>query len=283
MIDIGVNLTPKLFQTKNPSSQEAELAKFVTQCQSERLSAMIAIGTSVKESLRAALQARQYPGYIFATAGVHPHDAKHLDGAGKKELEQLIQSPEVVAVGEMGLDFNRNFSPPEIQESVFAFQLDLNRTDQKPLYLHERDATSRQIEIMQAHRNCFTSGVMHCFTGNKDTLKRYLDLGLHIGITGWVCDERRGVDLVEAVKYIPADRLLAETDSPYLLPRTLRPKPRHGRNQPWYVREVIRRIAEIRGVNIEEMTAVTQSNAKALFNLNIASPIIKPKEPVYDD
>ena len=269
MIDIGVNLTPKLFHKKHASSPEVGLTEFVAQCRSEGLSAMIAIGTSVKESLRAILHARQYPGYIFATAGVHPHDAQHLDAEGKKELEQLIHLPEVVAVGEMGLDFNRNFSPPDVQESVFAYQLDLNRAVNKPLYLHERDATSRQIEIMQAHRSCFTSGVMHCFTGDKDRLRLYLDLGLHIGITGWVCDERRGMELVEAVRYIPADRLLAETDSPYLLPRTLRPRPKHGQNQPWYVREVIRRIAEIQDVSVDEMLAVTRSNAKALFNLNI--------------
>ncbi len=267
MIDIGVNLSPKLFSKKNPGSEEQALAEFVMECRSQGLTGMIAIGTNLKESRRAIQQAAQHTGYIYATAGVHPHDAKNLDSNGEQELKSLINKPEVVAIGEMGLDFNRNFSPPPVQESVFAFQLDLNRTILKPLYLHERDAIERQIEILQAHKECFNSGVMHCFTGNKDSLRRYLDMGLHIGITGWVCDERRGMDLVEAVKYIPLDRILTETDSPYLLPRTLRPKPKHGRNQPWYVKEVIRQIAAIRGVTSEEILIASMNNAKTLFKL----------------
>ncbi|WP_020408494.1 TatD family hydrolase [Hahella ganghwensis] len=272
MIDIGVNLSSKLLQNKQGLSEIEALEQLVATSRTNGMTALVAIGTNLKQSLKAVEFARLHPDFIYATAGVHPHDAKDLDEAGKKGLASLIEAPEVVAVGEMGLDFNRNFSPPLIQEDVFSFQLELNKGQRKPLYLHERDAIDRQLDILEAHRQHFESGVVHCFTGNKDSLRRYLDFGLYIGITGWVCDERRGNDLVEAIPYLPLDRLLVETDSPYLLPRTLRPKPKNGRNQPWYVKEVIQKIAEIKQMDILEVENITSRNARELFTVGKTRP-----------
>ncbi|OZG73832.1 Mg-dependent DNase [Hahella sp. CCB-MM4] len=267
MIDIGVNLSSKLLQNKQGLSTFDSLQQLVDTCKDQGMTGLIAIGTSLKQSIQAIEYARLHPGFIHATAGIHPHDAKDLDEAGRKALTSLITAPEVVAVGEMGLDFNRNFSPPPVQEEVFEFQLDINQHQRKPLYLHERDALQRQLEILRAHRNCFDSGVVHCFTGDKDSLRQYLDMGFCIGITGWVCDERRGSDLVEAIPYLPLERLLIETDSPYLIPRTLRPKPKSGRNQPWFVSEVARKVAELKNLSLEEVIAVTTGNAQELFAL----------------
>ncbi len=269
MIDIGVNLSSKLLHNKQGLSETESLGHLVSACKDQGMTALIAIGTSLRQSIQAIEYARLHPGFVFATAGVHPHDAKDLDEQGRIDLTSLITAPEVVAVGEMGLDFNRNFSPPPIQEEVFEFQLDINQRQRKPLYLHERDAIQRQLEILKAHRNNFESGVVHCFTGNKESLRQYLDMGLHIGITGWVCDERRGYELAEAIPYLPLDRLLIETDSPYLIPRTLRPKPKNGRNQPWFVREVARKIAEIKNLSIDDVISITAKNSKSLFSLSI--------------
>ncbi|WLQ17280.1 TatD family hydrolase [Hahella aquimaris] len=257
MFDIGVNLTNGRYKGK--------LQQLLDDSRDHGVGGMIAIGTSVKESLASAKIAEEHPGYVFATAGVHPHDAKTLNQEGLKTLKSLLQQPHVVAVGEMGLDFNRNFSTPEDQEWAFAAQLELNRDFQKPLYLHERDAYTRQMEILRAHRNCFEHGVTHCFTGTREALFGYLDLGLHIGVTGWICDERRAGDLVNLVKEIPRDRLLVETDSPFLMPRSIKPRPRNNTNFPWFVREVIRIVALYRGETEEDVRGYTAENARRLF------------------
>lgn len=263
MIDIGSNLTHRKLNP-DPTTLEA----LINNCRNHSLQAVIAIGTNITDSEASLNIARAFPGFIFATAGVHPHDAITVTKGDWKKLSTIISQPEVVAVGEMGLDFNRNFSPPDIQESVFIQQLELNRTIKKPLYLHERDALDRQIQILKDHRDCYSSGVAHCFTGTRGALKKYLDLDFYIGITGWICDERRGQDLAEAVNYIPQNRLVVETDSPFLLPRTLSPKPKDRNNRPWYVKEVIAKVAQCRDEQTEDIEHYTTQNAKTLFNLS---------------
>ena len=264
MIDIGSNLTnPKLH------NNHAELEKLVATSRQHGLTSIITIGTNVAESELSLQLAKQYQGFIYATAGIHPHYAGAIKDSEWAALTHLISQPEVVAAGEMGLDFCRNFSARNIQIEVFEKQLAANQPFQKPLFLHERDAFSKQAEILKANRLCFSSGVAHCFTGNTDMLKAYLELDLHIGITGWICDERRGKEVAEAVKYIPRDRLLVETDSPFLLPRTLRPKPKDGINRPWYIKEVISKIAQCRNETPAQVAAVTTQNAMDLFQFPV--------------
>ena len=152
----------------------------------------------------------------------------------------------MVAVGECGLDYFRDFSPRDLQRRAFGWQLELAAATGKPVFLHQRDAHDDFIAILREHR-VSERGVAHCFTAGEKERDAYLELGLHIGITGWINDERRGLHLREVVKGIPADRLMIETDAPYLLPRDIRPAPKTRRNEPTYLPYVVRAIAAARG------------------------------------
>jgi TatD DNase family protein len=177
----------------------------------------------------------------------------------------LARQPEVVAVGECGLDYFRNFSPREAQLDAFAKQLELAATVAKPVFLHQRDAHDDFMNVLRRYRERLAGGVAHCFTAGMDEAREYLDLDLYLGITGWICDERRGHHLREVVKHIPVERLLIETDAPYLLPRDLKPKPQSRRNEPMYLPHVLAAIAEARGESVEKLAEITTHNALTLF------------------
>lgn len=264
MIDIGCNLTNrKLWDS------QGNIHHLLNTSRAQGVRKIITIGLNIPESKESLAIASEYPDFVFATAGVHPHYAGEMADEDWQTLTMLLDHPSVVAAGEMGLDFYRNFSAKNVQIEVFEKQLETNRTFHKPIYLHERDAFSEQIAILSKFRNSFSAGVAHCFTGDTEMLRAYLDLGLHIGITGWICDERRGKELLKAVKYIPKDRLLTETDSPFLLPRTLRPKPKDRINRPWHVSEIIKRIAECRHEQPLDVIQYTVDNALTLFRLDL--------------
>ena len=259
LIDIGVNLTNKSF--------DKDLAEVLSYADEQGVSRMIVTGTDQQESEKALALTRQYPQQLFATAGVHPHDAKSVSDDYLSHLKTLHAHPEVVAVGECGLDFNRDFSPRPQQETVFAQQIELAGELGKPLFLHQRDAHDRFKALFESHATTNQQGVLHCFTGNQQELEQTLELGLHVGITGWICDERRGQELRELVKLIPDDKLLLETDAPYLTPRNMRPKPKSSRNQPAYLRHVAQEVAELRGTSLEALAALTRANTEKLFSL----------------
>ena len=189
---------------------------------------------------------RTNPTVFRATAGVHPHHASELRADDLPRLRELLAAPEVGAAGECGLDYFRNFSSHEDQERAFRWQLELAVESGKPVFLHQRDGHDAFVAILKDYVP-LAGGVAHCFTGDARELRDYLELGLSIGVTGWICDERRGLHLRELVREIPLDRLLVETDAPYLLPRDLRPKPAHRRNEPKYLPHVVKVIAACRG------------------------------------
>lgn len=203
--------------------------------------------------------------HIYCTAGVHPHQASAVTNGWIEELKLLLQKCHVVAVGECGLDFNRNFSAPEQQIKVFEAQLELAQACGKAVYLHERDAFSTQLSLLKSYPGL--TGVAHCFTGSLTELKAYLDLGLYIGITGWLCDEKRGQDLREAIRYLPLDRLILETDAPFLLPKTIRPKPKSGRNEPAYITEIAVQFAALTGHSLNDIALYSRRNSLQLFQL----------------
>jgi TatD DNase family protein len=203
--------------------------------------------------------------HLFCTAGVHPHNAKSVSNDYIDQLTLLHQNSQVVAVGECGLDFNRDFSPREQQQKVFEQQLMLACQLGKPVYMHERDAAQRFIDIVSPYADKFTNGVVHCFTGDQQTLKAYLDLGLYIGITGWVCDERRGKDLQQLLKYIPLERLMLETDSPFLLPRSLKSKPKSRRNEPAYLPHIAQTVATLLAIDVQHLMTTTYQNSCRFF------------------
>jgi len=259
LIDIGVNLTnSRLYQRRVEHKAAAQAATVGHQ---------IITGTCLESSQQAAALCAEDLQYYSATAGCHPHDAKDFIDDHLAALEALLQLPQTVAVGECGLDFNRNYSPPDVQISVFKKQIELAIKMQMPLFMHQRDAHEQFISILKPYRNDLVGGVVHCFTGNKNELADYLDLDLYVGITGWLCDERRGGDLREAVKHAPIERLLLETDAPFLLPRTIRPKPKSrtnvSANLPWVLEE----LASILNVTPEYLAQKTTKNCQRLFKL----------------
>ncbi len=231
---------------------------------------MVLTGTSLEESEQALALCRQWDGnqqFLFSTAGVHPHDAKDWNSDSAKGLSALLREPEVRAVGECGLDFNRDFSPRPLQEKALEAQLELAVALQMPVFLHEREASERLIAILRQFRDQLPAAVVHCFTGERDSLYAYLDLDLHIGITGWICDERRGTHLHPLMRDIPTGRLMLESDAPYLLPRSLRPKPKSGHNEPAYLGEVLHEVARHRGESPETLAAHSTAAARAFFGL----------------
>jgi TatD DNase family protein len=256
LVDIGANLTHSAFR--------ADLDEVIARARSAGVGAIIVTGTTVADSRAAAALAAARDG-LFATAGVHPHHARECDSATIPALADIARLPRVVAIGECGLDFNRSYSPHPDQEKCFVAQLALAIELGLPLFLHSREAHPRFADIVRAYRP--PRAVAHCFTGTREELRAYLDLGLYIGITGWICDERRGAHLLELVREIPRDRLLVETDAPYLVPRDLQPQPKARRNEPAFLPHIVRRIARALGRPAEEVAAETARNARALFGL----------------
>ncbi|MBI6940178.1 TatD family hydrolase [Pseudomonas putida] len=262
LIDIGVNLTNSSFHDQQAAIVERAIEAGVVQ--------MILTGTSLavsEQALALCLQLDADAQHLFATAGVHPHDAKAWDASSEGQLRQMLSESRVRAVGECGLDFNRDFSPRPLQEKALEAQLALAAELRLPVFLHERDASERLLAILRDYRDHLPAAVVHCFTGERDALFGYLDMDLHIGITGWICDERRGTHLHSLVGNIPQGRLMLESDAPYLLPRTLRPKPKNGRNEPAYLPQVLQEVALHRGESVESTAAHTTATAKAFFQL----------------
>jgi TatD DNase family protein len=259
LVDIGANLSHDSFRH--------DLAQVLERAHEAGVAQMIVTGASETESRAAHDIASAYPGVLFATAGVHPHLAREWTDATSSVIRELAQSPIVVAVGETGLDFNRDFSPRPVQEKVFSAQLELAVELAMPVFMHERDAHDRFAAILGEYRAELGPAVIHCFTGDARELEHYLELDLHIGITGWICDERRGTHLRELVPRIPLDRLMLETDSPYLLPRDLEPRPKSRRNEPMHLAHILEAVADCIQIDSAELGRATTRTARAFFGI----------------
>jgi TatD DNase family protein len=259
LIDIGSNLTHESFA----SDRDAVMARALQ----AGVRRQIITGADLISSLQAATLAAAHPRRLWSTAGVHPHHAQGFTETQHGELAALLQQYPIVAVGECGLDYFRNLSPPSDQRAAFRVQLALAAKLRKPVFLHQRDAHADFMDILEDFRGQLVGGVAHCFTAGVAELDRYVEYGLHIGVTGWACDERRGLELRQAVPRIPADRLLIETDAPYLLPRDLSPRPKSRRNEPSFLPHIAATVARLRGESVEAVGAQTTRNALALFGL----------------
>lgn len=259
LIDIGVNLTDSAF-----SKDRDKVIEAAQQCGVTR---MIITGTTLEESEQALELCMQHPDILRCTVGVHPHYSSSYDSTARQQLTAFAKEEAVVAIGETGLDFNRNFSTPEQQIHAFEQQLELACETGLPLFLHERDAHQKQLEMLRSHRDHFSRAVAHCFTGSRKELYNYLDLDLYIGITGWICDERRGIELQQLIKEIPADRLMLETDAPYLIPRDMRPKPKSRRNLPQYLPHILNKAAQLTGKEDQQLAQEVLKNSCYFFNL----------------
>lgn len=227
------------------------------------VAAMLIAGVDAKGAPKAVRLANQY-GNIYAAVGVHPHDAQHCTENDLTKLEALSRETKVVAVGEIGLDFNRIFSPQKDQEKWFVRLLEMADRCNLPIILHERDTEGRLLEMLEAHKGQY-HGVIHCFSGNEEELLRYLDLGLHVGITGIVTIKKRGARLRQLVPKIPVNRILIETDAPYLTPAPEKNKFR--RNEPAFVSRVLCKIAEVRDEEPETLAKTIWNNTSRLFDI----------------
>ncbi|RHW75841.1 TatD family hydrolase [Colwellia sp. RSH04] len=263
MIDIGVNLTNQRF--------DKDREEVLIRAQQANINHLIITGTSVAESEKALALCQQYhndfPNYLSCTAGVHPHDADHVTESYLEELANLAKFDHVKAIGECGLDFNRNFSAPKQQQKVFQQQVKLAEQLSMPLFLHQRDAFEPWFAILKPYIDRVPAMISHCFTGSREELEKCISVGMYIGITGWLCDERRGKELRDIISLIPLDRLLIETDAPYLTPRTIRPRPKSSRNEPSYLSYVLTEIASITGKEVDEIESCTNKNARKVFEL----------------
>jgi len=262
-IDIGINLTNRQFQNDIDDIIQNALDNEVLQ--------MILTGTSVKGSEQSLRIAKKYPNILYSTAGIHPHDAKSMDNESMGKLKKLLENKQVVAVGECGLDFDRDFSPRDQQEKCYKAQLELAIEIQKPLFLHERAAFTRFMAIAKDYLPQLPKAVVHCFTGTLAEAKTYLDNGFYLGFTGAISDTKRFAHLQEVVKYVPLDRLLIETDAPFMLPKNV-PKANlvkyhERRNEPAFLPYVAQSIASFKGISLEEVALETTKNTKTFFSL----------------
>ncbi len=257
LIDIGANLAHDSFDDDRDLVVERAVAAGVQR--------IVVTGSSDESNVRAAELAGSMPGVLYSTAGVHPHHASEYSEASDALIRRLVSSEAVVAVGECGLDYFRNFSPREAQLEAFRRQLEIAKDCGLPVFLHQRDAHDDFVELVEPALPGLSRAVAHCFTGEGESLREYVAMDLYIGITGWICDERRGAHLKEIVPIIPDDRLLIESDAPYLMPRSLRPKPKSRRNEPAYLPEVLRTIAAARSQSEEHVARISTENAETVF------------------
>jgi TatD DNase family protein len=259
LIDIGANIAHDSFD-----EDRVDMMRRAADAGVDRI---IVTGSSDESNVQAANLAEQSPGILYSTAGVHPHHASDYTDDSDALIRSLVKKDCVVAVGECGLDYFRNLSPREAQLDAFKRQLDIAKDSGLPVFLHQRDAHDDFVELLEPALPDLSRAVAHCFTGEGESLREYIAMGMYIGITGWICDERRGKHLHDIASIIPDDKLLIETDAPYLLPRTIRPKPKSRRNEPMYLPEVVRVVAEARGQTEDHVAAITTANAIRFFAL----------------
>ena len=260
LIDIGANLAHDSFD-----DDRDDVLQRAADAGVERI---VITGSSDDSNVGAAELAGGSPGLLYSTAGVHPHHASEYSDDSDALIRRLVKKDHVVAVGECGLDYFRKFSPREDQLGAFRRQLQIAIDTGLPVFLHQRDAHDDFVEVLEPALPRLSRAVAHCFTGEGESLHEYLAMGLYIGITGWICDERRGQHLHDIVSVIPDDRLLIETDAPYLLPRTISPKPKTRRNEPAHLVEVLKTVAEARNQSSEHVARITTENAVRFFALD---------------
>ncbi|CAM2941243.1 hydrolase TatD [Chryseobacterium flavum] len=257
-IDIGINLTNKQFYKEHDEIINRALNHGVEQ--------MVLTGTSVRGSKESAEIVKEYPGILFSTAGIHPHDAKSFHHESINELRKLLKQNHVISVGECGLDFDRDFSPRSAQEKCYKAQLELAIEIQKPLFLHERSAFKRFNELTDEYLQELPEAVVHCFTGTLEEAKIYLDKGFYLGFTGAISDERRFRHLEEVIRYVPLDRIMIETDAPFMLPKNI-PGVRNRRNEPAFLPYVAQTIACLKRLSLSEVADETTETARKFFRL----------------
>ena len=259
LIDIGVNLMHRSF-----NKDREELVKIA---ENNGVSPLILTGTTERSSLETMEYASKYNGKLYSTAGVHPHNAKDCNENTIDNLRRMAKNPVVVAIGECGLDYNRDFSPRKKQRKWFERQIILANELEMPLFLHERDAFDDLSDILERYEGKIKNAVVHCFTGDKKSLEAYIDMGCYIGITGWINDERRGGNLKKLLNLIPEDKLMIETDAPFLFPRDMKGMGKNGRNEPKFLPHILETIADEVNRDPKELSDIIYKNTCDFFEI----------------
>jgi len=241
-----------------------DIARVIERAHQNGVIRMMTVGVNKKTAVRAVSLAEARPD-LYASVGFHPHDAKQCNSAALDFMIKLAESPKVRAWGEIGLDYNRMYSPRKDQERWFIRQLEIAGELGLPMIFHERDSNGRFLDILKAHIDKEQIGVIHCFSGNPAELQHYLGLGLFVGITGILTLKGRGASLRQMVTQIPSDRLVVETDAPYLTPA---PEKNHTRrNEPAFVKSVLLKLAEVRREDPDQLAQIIWENTNRLYNL----------------
>jgi len=259
LVDIGINLAH--------DGYDHDRAEVVARAVAAGVTRMVVTGSSLDSARRAIEICRGWPQLMRATAGIHPHHSAEFPDSDLPRLAELLADPMVTSAGECGLDYFRDFSPRDEQRRAFAGQLELAAGLDRPVFLHQRDAHADFMSILSDYLPRLPRAVVHCFTGTGDELQEYLARGLSVGVTGWICDERRGAGVLQLVPEIPLERLMIETDGPYLMPRNIQPRPAHRRNEPMYLRHVFDAICTVRPEPPGQIAAATSENAVHFFDL----------------
>jgi TatD DNase family protein len=249
MFDSHLHLDDKAFDEDRKQVIERAFAAGV--------STLINPGIDYLSTLKAIELAEQYEN-IYAGVGIHPHEAKSFEPHHLNQFKDLASNPKVIAVGEIGLDYHYNFSPPALRKKVFAAHLDLADELKLPVILHCREAFEDFYAILKVYPQL--KGVMHCFSGDKAWAKKFLDLGFYFGVTGGITFKKAD-ELREIIRVLPLDKLLVETDSPYLAPHPYRGK----RNEPVYIQNIVQALAEIRKIDLEVLEKQLEANLSACF------------------
>jgi TatD DNase family protein len=261
-IDIGVNLAGSSFKD--------DVDQVIDRALQAGVEKLVVTGTDVVHSEQAILLSEKYESLCYATVGLHPHHASDYSSDVGSELREMLSHKNAVAAGECGLDFNRNYSTRKEQIRAFEAQLEIAIDLKMPLFLHQRDAHEDFVSIIKSCRNDLNRIVTHCFTGTIDEVNDYVLLDMHVGVTGWICDERRGASLQQAVKHIPLDRIMLETDAPYLLPRDLPEKPvKKNRNEPCYLPHIASSVADHMGLDEIQLISAAYENSCEFFFKNL--------------
>ena len=255
LFDIGANLTHKSF--------ENDFEEVIKRSFLNGVNNICITGCDLTDSRRALSLAKKFPNNLISTCGIHPHYADSFSEKSKKEIQEICNDSLVKAIGETGLDFNRNYSDKKNQIKSFLTHIKLANSLNLPMFLHQRDAHEDFIDCLNKETPR-TKCVVHCFTGEKKELFNYLDRDFYIGLTGWICDPKRGSHLEELIPLIPLDRLLIETDSPYLLPKNLKVKGK--RNEPAFLNEILKKVVSERKESEKKITEMLSKNSLSFFN-----------------
>ena len=257
-IDIACNFTHE--------SYKDNLNEVITNAELEGVEKFVLLSASLAD-LELIKEIQIYaPEKFFITAGIHPHHATEILDSNYDDLLDRLESINPNAIGETGLDYFRNISPPDVQKKSFSMHIEIAKELSLPLYLHQRNAHDDFIRTIKENRNNFPKFIVHCFTGTQKELDEYLELRAYIGLTGWICDSNRNIDLRQSIKNIPIDRMMIETDCPYLIPRNLPNKPKKNINEPKYLPHIANEISDLIGVEIDELKLATRNNAINFFS-----------------